>query len=140
MTVTEAAGERDRVLDEVVAKMLARGTFSPGIQVIERWARAGREFSLNAIRDELAVVGIDGQFAPGGLVQAAIKAGLIVKLREETSDLLSTNHKKIGVYIGRQMTVAAPREAVTVPVVRDPAGRFSTPCDDDQPALFEVSA
>lgn len=132
--MSEATAERDRVLDEVTAAHAAH--VAAGLVVLGRWADTGERFSANDVRTELRAAGVTGA-RTGALFRAAIAAGLIVPVGWVRSSDVGTHAKPVARYLGAKWPVHAQREAVTVPVLRSPAGRFTTPDPDpDTPTLF----
>jgi hypothetical protein len=134
--MSEAMHERDRVLAEVANAHAA--AIADGLGVLERWARTGERFSANDVRAVLREVGVSAA-SMGALFNSAIKAGIIRSVGYEPSDALSTHHKPILRYIGTSVPLAGQREAITIPVVRNRAGRFSPPHEDTSPTLFDCA-
>jgi hypothetical protein len=127
--MSEAMHERDRVLAEVANAHAA--AIADGLGVLER-------FSANDVRAVLREVGVSAA-SMGALFNSAIKAGIIRSVGYEPSDALSTHHKPILRYIGTSVPLAGQREAITIPVVRNRAGRFSPPHEDTSPTLFDCA-
>lgn len=73
--------------------------------VIERWAKSGRTFSANDIRDELPVSARD---LVAGRIRSAWmrKPALIVAVGEVKSTLKSTHAKRITVWLGAEAAAA----------------------------------
>lgn len=121
MTAGEAVAERDQVLAEVAAARPR--TTEAGLDVIRGWAATGRPFSANDCREELRAVGVTSA-GTGALFKAAIKARVIRRVGWVTSTDVGTHAKPVARYIGGDQRT--PLEALTVPVVRDPTGRFTS--------------
>lgn len=73
--------------------------------VIERWAKSGREFSANDIRDELPVSARD---LVAGRIRSAWmrRPQVIVPVGEVKSDLVSTHAKAIKLWLGAEAAAA----------------------------------
>lgn len=135
MTAAEAFNERDRVLAEV--ETAKRRVIDAGLDVLRRYAAAGRPFSANDVREQLRAVGVESA-STGALFNAAIKAKLIRRVGWETSTDVGTHAKPVARYIAAGQRT--PLEALTVPVVRDNGGRFT---NNDTPSgavpLFDLT-
>lgn len=65
--------------------------------IIQRWARSGRKFSANTIRDEVPVAARD---LAGGRILSALNRKDIKRVGYVKSSLVSTHSKPIGEYVG----------------------------------------
>lgn len=134
MSQPEAVQQRDQVLAEVEAAH--RAAIDEGLKVLARWAAKGRPFSANQCRAELRAVGVKSA-STGALFNAAIAGKVIRSIGWVTSTDPGTHAKPVNRYIAANQRT--PLEALTVPVVRDNGGRFTTQAPDQEP-LFEVTA
>lgn len=135
MSTREAMQDRDQVLDEIAAAK--RRIVDAGMEVLREFAAKGRPFSANDARSALRAVGCD-RYTTGAVFKAAEKARIIRSVGAVTSNSRSTHGKAVARYIAADQRT--PLEALTVPVVRDPAGRFT---NNDTPSgalpLFDLT-